>query len=300
MSFTYLSKIENGAMQPPSGTTITALADALGTDPDELFGLAKKVPSQFLEHINPEVIRLIRALRDGAEKPAHELIRLYCRVGELESELRRARAEQAEKKRMEFFHALIDNSQDAILVLNKDMELLYESPSASHMFGFEGDSLVGRDPLGIVHPDDLSRVANMLQQLAQSPGETMCLIGRTFGKDGKGGRVIEATAYSMVHIPEVNGVVVNLRDITEREQELKDAFGMDRTALKQKDYKLTASEGQVLVFLAEGLSNSKIAEQLVLSPATVRFHVSNILRKLGVATRTQAVALAIREHLIEK
>jgi len=300
LSFTYLSKIENGAMQPPSGTTITALADALGTDPDELFGLAKKVPSQFLEHINPEVIRLIRALRDGAEKPAHELIRLYCRVGELESELRRARAEQAEKKRMEFFHALIDNSQDAILVLNKDMELLYESPSASHMFGFEGDSLVGRDPLGIVHPDDLSRVANMLQQLAQSPGETMCLIGRTFGKDGKGGRVIEATAYSMVHIPEVNGVVVNLRDITEREQELKDAFGMDRTALKQKDYKLTASEGQVLVFLAEGLSNSKIAEQLVLSPATVRFHVSNILRKLGVATRTQAVALAIREHLIEK
>jgi len=300
ISFTYLSKLENGAMHPPRGKTITALANALDTDADELFGLAKKVPSQFLDHVNPAVIKLIRTLRDGNEQPVSALIRLYQRVAELEVELTRARKERGDKEQMAFFHALIDNSQDAILVLNKNMELLYESPSASHMFGFEGDSLVGRDPLGIVHPDDLSRVANMLQQLAQSPGETTRLIGRTLGKEGRGGRVIEATAHSMVHIPEVNGVVVNLRDITEREQELIEAFGMDRKALKQKDYKLTASEGQVLAFMAEGLSNPKIAEKLVLSPATVRFHVSNILRKLGVTTRTEAVALAMREQLIER
>jgi PAS domain S-box-containing protein len=300
LSFTYLSKIENEAMPPPRVKTITALAKALDTDADELFGLAKKVPSQFIDHINPAVIKLIRALRDGNEQPVSALIRLYQRVAELEVELARARKEQGEKERMEFFHALIANSQDAILVLNKEMELLYESPSAGQLFGFEGASLVGRDPLGIVHPDDLSRVANMLQQLAQSPGEIIRLIGRTLGKEGKGGRVIEATAYSMVHIPEVKGVVVNLRDITEREQQLKDAFGMDRTALKIKDYKLTASERQVLIFMAEGLSNPMIAEKLVLSPATVRFHVSNILRKLGVASRTEAVALAMREHLIEK
>jgi PAS domain S-box-containing protein len=299
LSFTYLSKIENGAMPPPRGKTITDLANALETDADELFGLAKKVPSQFLEHINPDVIKLIRALRDGNEQPVSALIRLYQRVAELEVELTRARKERGEKERMEFFHALIANSQDAILVLNKEMELLYESPSAARLLGVEGGPLVGRDPLGIVHPDDVSRVANMLQQLAQSPGEIMRLIGRTLGKEGKWGRVIEATAYSMVHIPEVKGVVVNLRDITEREQELEKAFGRDRTALKHKDYKLTASEGQVLIFMAEGLSNPKIAEKLVLSPATVRFHVSNILRKLGVATRTEAVALAMRQHLVE-
>ncbi len=298
LNFTYLSKIENGAMQPPRGKTIAALANALDMDADELFGLAKKVPSQFLEHINPEVIKLIRSLRGGEETPLHGMLKLYQRTGELESELRLARAEQGGRERLKFFHSLIVNSQDAILVLNKEMELLYESPSAARLFGFEGESLVGRDPLGIVHPDDLSRVANMLQQLAQSPGEIIRLIGRTLGKDGKG-RVIEATAHSMVHIPEVNGIVVNLRDITEREQQLKDAFGMDRTTLKHKDYKLTASEGQVLIFMAEGLSNPKIAEKLVLSPATVRFHVSNILRKLGVSTRTEAVALAMRQHLVE-
>ena len=298
LSFTYLSKIENGAMQPPRGKSITALANALDTDPDELFGLAKKVPSQFLEHINPEVIKLIRALRGGEEQPVSGLMRLYQRTGELESELRLARAEQGDRVRLKFFHSLIVNSQDAILVLNKEMELLYESPSAARLFGFEVGPLVGRDPLGIVHPDDLSRVANMLQQLAQSPGEIMRLIGRTLGKDGKS-RVIEAVAHSMVHIPEVKGIVVNLRDITEREQEFQEAFGRDRTTLKHKEYKLTASEGQVLIFMAEGLSNPKIAEKLVLSPSTVRFHVSNILRKLGVATRTEAVALAMRQHLVD-
>ena len=299
ISFTYLSKIENGAMQPPRGKTITDLANALDTDADELFGLAKKVPPQFLEHINPEVIKLIRSLRDGEEKPLYGMLKLYQRVGELESEIRGARAEEEERKNLEFFHALIVNSQDVILVLNQEMELLYESPSAARMFGLGDGKLVGRDPLGIVHPDDLSRVANMLQQLAQSPGETMRAIGRTLGKAGKG-RVIEAEAHSMVHIPEVNGVVVHLRDITEREQEFKDALGMDSTTFKSQDYKLTESERQVLALMAEGLSNPTIAERLVLSPSTVRFHVSNILHKLGASTRTEAATLAIRQHLVKQ
>lgn len=297
ISFTYLSKLENDIMQPPSGTTITALAGALDTDPDELFGLAKKVPSQFLEHINPEVIKLIRALHGGAEKPAYALMKLYQRVGELESELRRARAEQVEKERLEFFHALIANSQDAILVLNQDMELLYESPSAARMFGFEEGTLAGRDPLGIVHPDDLSRVANILQQLAQSPGETIRVIGRTLPRDGKS-RVFEVVAHSLVHIPSVNGIMISLRDITERDQDMEDELGVDRAALAAADYNLTESERHVLAFMTEGLSNPQIAERLVLSPSTVRFHVSNILRKLGVTSRTEAVAMAMRQHLV--
>jgi PAS domain S-box-containing protein len=298
VSFTYLSKIENGAMSPPRGKTITALADALDMDADELFGLAKKVPSQFLEHINPEVIKLIRSLRGGEETPLHGMLKLYQRTGELESGLRLARAEQGEREKLKFFHSLIVNSQDAILVLNKEMELLYESPSASQLLGFKEGTVVGRDPLGIVHPDDLSRVANMLQQMAKSPGETIRIIGRTLIKDGKS-RVFEVVAYSLVHIPSVKGIVLNLRDITEREQELKDAFGMDRNALRAQDYKLTESERQVLALMTQGLSNPKIAEKLVISPSTVRFHVSNILHKLGSSTRTEAVALAMREQLVE-
>ena len=48
--------------------------------------------------------------------------------------------------------------------------------------------------------------------------------------------------------------------------------------------------------MAQGLSNQQIADSLVISERTARTHVSNILGKLGVASRTQAALLAIREH----
>lgn len=64
------------------------------------------------------------------------------------------------------------------------------------------------------------------------------------------------------------------------------------------DYDLTPREMEVLALLAEGLHNPEIAERLVVSRSTVKFHVSSILSKLGVSSRTEAVALALQEDLI--
>ena len=58
------------------------------------------------------------------------------------------------------------------------------------------------------------------------------------------------------------------------------------------DRALTAREQQVLELVAEGLSNGQIAERLYISRKTVSVHVSAILRKLGAASRTEAVRLA--------
>jgi DNA-binding NarL/FixJ family response regulator len=60
---------------------------------------------------------------------------------------------------------------------------------------------------------------------------------------------------------------------------------------------LTDREREVLVLVAQGLSNQEIADSLVISERTARTHVSNILGKLGVASRTQAALLAIREGI---
>ena len=60
---------------------------------------------------------------------------------------------------------------------------------------------------------------------------------------------------------------------------------------------LTEREVGVLRLIARGLSNQEIAEELIISEATVRTHVSNILSKLHLASRTQAALYALREGL---
>jgi NarL family two-component system response regulator LiaR len=61
---------------------------------------------------------------------------------------------------------------------------------------------------------------------------------------------------------------------------------------------LSPREREVLVLMVQGLNNTAIAQRLVVSPSTAKAHVSNILTKLGVTSRTEAVALALRHHLV--
>ena len=64
------------------------------------------------------------------------------------------------------------------------------------------------------------------------------------------------------------------------------------------DPKLTERELEVLKLMVEGLNNTQIAGKLMVSPSTIKSHVSNILSKLGVVSRTEAVTLALRTHIV--
>jgi len=68
---------------------------------------------------------------------------------------------------------------------------------------------------------------------------------------------------------------------------------------KVEDDKLTRREIEVLKLLAEGLFNKEIAYKLSISEKTVKNHVSNIFKKLGVFDRTQAAVYAIRNNIVE-
>jgi NarL family two-component system response regulator LiaR len=61
---------------------------------------------------------------------------------------------------------------------------------------------------------------------------------------------------------------------------------------------LTERELEVLSLMVEGLNNMQIAARLTVSPSTVKSHVSSILSKLAVTSRTEAVSLALRNRLV--
>ena len=73
----------------------------------------------------------------------------------------------------------------------------------------------------------------------------------------------------------------------------------DNKPTEKPNYGITPRQEEVLVLLVEGLSNVEIAERLVISRHTARYYVSEILRKLNVSNRAEAVAVAIKEGLVE-
>ena len=93
--------------------------------------------------------------------------------------------------------------------------------------------------------------------------------------------------------PRRNSVV---RRVTEP---LKSSVGNGHaTGSRAADTELTPRELEVLELLAEGLTQAQIARQLVISPRTVGTHIQNLLGKLGVHSRAQAVALAHRRDFV--
>ena len=71
------------------------------------------------------------------------------------------------------------------------------------------------------------------------------------------------------------------------------------THKQEADPGLTDRELEILRLMVDGLSNPDIAKKLFVSRSTVKFHVSNVLMKLGAGSRTEAVSMAIHEKLVK-
>ncbi|GAB1543643.1 response regulator transcription factor [Scytonema sp. NUACC21] len=92
------------------------------------------------------------------------------------------------------------------------------------------------------------------------------------------------------------GLVVLHSDAMEYVLALKDTTGREKVVPAVQA--LTPREIEVLEMLGVGLGNKAIAKRLQISEHTVKFHVSSIFQKLGVSTRTEAVAVGVRLGLI--
>ncbi len=65
-----------------------------------------------------------------------------------------------------------------------------------------------------------------------------------------------------------------------------------------RNFDLTTRELEVLRLMAKGENNPEIADKLIISQSTVKFHINNILEKMGVTTRSEAIVLAAKNNLV--
>lgn len=117
----------------------------------------------------------------------------------------------------EKFKAIINNSSDLIRILDKDRKIMFDSPSSTRLLGYPEGSLVGTDPLDIIHPEDREQVRADLEAVFENRNPGTPSEFRILMSDGNY-LPVESIAQNMFDVPSVNGVVVTTHPIKERKK----------------------------------------------------------------------------------
>ena len=113
------------------------------------------------------------------------------------------------------FQSLIENSPDAISLIDSDGEILYESASTTRLFGYEPEELLGRNCLELIHPEDRDQSSQALQDVLARPPCPLQWNARVRRKDGNYCWV-ESTVSNLLFECEVQAIVLHQRDINAR------------------------------------------------------------------------------------
>jgi DNA-binding NarL/FixJ family response regulator len=116
------------------------------------------------------------------------------------------------------------------------------------------------------------------------------LLNRGFESGAKGYILKEAPHSTLVRA---------IEKVAEGEAYVDPALMPEFLAARDQGEMLTAREREILQLLADGMSNADVATKLFISQETVKSHVRHILTKLEADTRTHAVAIALREAIID-
>jgi diguanylate cyclase (GGDEF)-like protein/PAS domain S-box-containing protein len=116
------------------------------------------------------------------------------------------------------FRSLVQHGFDVIAVIDRDWQVQYVSPAVERLLGMPPAAFLTANPLGLIHPEDVPRIAEALRWRVAHPEALPLLVEcRLLHRDGSY-RVVEGAAVNLLHDPVVNGLVFTLRDITERRQ----------------------------------------------------------------------------------
>lgn len=113
------------------------------------------------------------------------------------------------------FRALIENSADAIIVINEQVEFIYQSPAVERLTGFNFADLVGKKLFDFIHPDDLEDYRLFFEQVLELPGIAIPNKFRFLQKN-LDYIYTDGTIINLLHDKNVNALVINYRDNTKK------------------------------------------------------------------------------------
>jgi diguanylate cyclase (GGDEF)-like protein/PAS domain S-box-containing protein len=283
-----------------------AVEEVLGWDPAELVGrpYAVLVPAGASEVLHDSVTRAlagerttsfvdVRRRRDGALVemdvalgPLHAadgsvvgVTRiLHDRAGHETASVEGLAAQQ------HLFQALARRSWDAAIVVDEALRVRYAAPPVGGMLGYGADELVGTSAWSVLHPDDVPGVRPLVERVVAMADHTERFLVRVRDRSG-GWRWIEQTLTNCLTDPEIGGIVVTLRDLTdqvETERLLRFSEALHRAIVEtvQEGILATAPDGATM------LANEKLAEILGLPLETL--NTCDVHALLGRALRVEA------------
>ena len=179
--------------------------------------------------------------------------------------------------------------------------------SLVEMLGYSEQELLATDFQAVTHPDDLEVGLSYMQQMLAGEIDSCQLEKRYLHKLGH--EVWAMLSFSLLRDSESRPLyfISQIQDISERkraEEALQKAREelegrVERQMLRRNPYRLTFRELTVLHLVGAGRADKEIGLELGISPLTASKHVSNILGKMSVASRTEAGVRALREGLLD-
>jgi DNA-binding NarL/FixJ family response regulator len=142
--------------------------------------------------------------------------------------------------------------------------------------------------------------AAVIRRIARTTPQTACVVYSGYGDAAILNETLDAGArgYVLKDAP-LDALVRALQTVASGSMYIDPALAdVLIRAMPGRDLGLTARERDVLRLLADGHSNESIGRELFISPDTARTQLGTAMAKLGVSTRTQAVAAALRHELI--
>lgn len=199
-------------------------------------------------------------------------------------------------------HAMVREGLTGFLLGFDDLELLGEASDGEEAIRLCIETRPDVVLMDLVMPNmDGSTTTRLIRRNCP---ETQVIALTNFGDDDLVHAALEAGAVSYllknISAEELAGAIraANAGRAT-MSPEATEALIRTSTRPPAPGHNLTPREREVLALMVEGLSNSEIGDRLTTSVSTVKFHVSNILSKLGVKSRVKAATIALQNNLVD-